>query len=533
MKNLRRVSAAALASLAASALLLSPQAFSQEVSGKKDGISLDELKKQRTELAHRKRRIIMNNDGNEPVFKAREVSRKALLNPRTTALAGTQVDTIFYASSHGFSIVTHDSRVGTVWSYKGEGSMNLTPDFIKAGLDPLVVFRGLTREHGIELFWSFRVNDTHDAGRPEVFTNTPFKTRNPHLLMGRIDDRSLARGSWSAVDYGNAEVRDMALRLSEEVCREKDVDGIEWDFWRHALFFRNTALGKECGDEQREQMTDLVRRVRRMTEDEGMKRGRPILFSVRVPDSVEYCRAIGLDLEKWLEEDLFDLLVTTGYTRMNPWEYSVELAKKHGKPFYASLDDCRIKNDEQATAARQSGTSKRARALTALRAGADGIYTFNWYNPKDPFWNEGGDLALLNRSDKTYFASDRGMGRVYGLPYKPFIHIPLLTPEHPLPIENGKTYEIPVQIADDFREAGKTPVITLELKFNGPPPEAEFTFNGVPLGAGESKEKAIVFPLKPEAVKMGENRISLKPGENGKRKMALMDLIVEMKYGTP
>ncbi len=388
MRKFRNVGFAPL--LAAVVWVLAPEVSSQPVPAKGGGMSLEELRKARTELAHRKRRIIMNNDGNEPVFKAREVSRKALLDPRTTALAGTQVDTIFYASSHGFSVVTHDSKVGTVWNYKGEGSRNLTPDFIAAGLDPLQVFREFTREHGIELFWSFRVDDTHDAGRPEVFANTPFKTRNPHLLMGGKTDPALARGSWSAVNYGMEEVREMAFRLSEEVCREKDVDGIEWDFWRHALFFRETALGKECGDLQREQMTGLMRRVRKMTEDEGIRRGRPVLLSVRVPDSVEYCRAIGIDLERWLEEDLFDLLVTTGYTRMNHWEYSAALAKKHGKPFYASLDDCRVKNDADAAATRNSGPAKRARALTALRAGADGIYTFNWFNPKDPFWKEGG-----------------------------------------------------------------------------------------------------------------------------------------------
>ena len=515
--------------LAAVAMALSPAAFAQDAP-EKGSISLEDLRKERTVLAHKKRRILMNNDGNEPVFKAREVSRKALLDPRTTALAGTQVDTIFYASSHGFSVVTHESKVGTVWSYKGEGSRNLTPDFIKAGLDPLRVFREFTRENGIELFWSFRVNDTHDAGRPQVFANTPFKTRNPHLLMGTKEDPALVRGSWSAVDYGKAEVRELAFRLSEEVCREKDVDGIEWDFWRHALYFKNTALGKECGDEQREQMTELMRRVRKMTEEEGIRRGRPVLFAVRVPDSVEFCRALGLDLERWLEEDLFDLLVTTGYTRMNPWEYSAALAKRYGKPFYASLDDCRIKNDEEATAARKSNLAKRARALAALRAGADGIYTFNWFNPNDPFWKEGGDIALLNRSDKTYFASYRGTGRAYGLPYKPFIRIPLLTPADPLRMGNGESHEVPIRIADDFAEAGKTPEITLRLKFNGPPPNAEFTFNGAPLGGARMNGNEAVFSVKAEAVKTGDNRIGLKMGDNGKRRMSLTDLAVDVRY---
>ena len=33
-----------------------------------------------------------------------------------------------------------------------------------------------------------------------------------------------------------------------------------------------------------------------------MRRGWPILLAIRVPVSVEFCRAFGLDLEKWLAE---------------------------------------------------------------------------------------------------------------------------------------------------------------------------------------------------------------------------------------
>jgi hypothetical protein len=63
-----------------------------------------------------------------------------------------------------------------------------------------------------------------------------------------------------------------------------------------------------------------------------------------VPDSVDYCRFIGLDLEKWLGEGLTDLLVVTGYTQLNPWEDGVKLGHKYGVKVYPSLDEPRVRD---------------------------------------------------------------------------------------------------------------------------------------------------------------------------------------------
>src|SRR6185369_893591 len=46
----------------------------------------------------RQRRIIFNNDGNEPVYLCKTASKEELLRSRTTPLIGTQVDSIFYCT---------------------------------------------------------------------------------------------------------------------------------------------------------------------------------------------------------------------------------------------------------------------------------------------------------------------------------------------------------------------------------------------------------------------------------------------------
>ena len=88
-----------------------------------------------------------------------------------------------------------------------------------------------------------------------------------------------------------------------------------------------------------------------------------------MPDSVEYCRFIGLDLERWLRDGLIDLLMVSGYFQMNDWEYSVQLGHRYGVKVYPSLDGPRVK-DDAVRAFRASLASYRGRALNVWSAGA-------------------------------------------------------------------------------------------------------------------------------------------------------------------
>jgi hypothetical protein len=148
-----------------------------------------------------------------------------------------------------------------------------------------------------------------------------------------------------------------------------------------------------------------------MTLDEGMKHGKPLLIAVRVPDSVEYCRGIGLDIERWLREGLVDVLITTCYFRLNPWEYSVELGHRYGVPVYASLSESRVNekvHGEVGEFTRDWNTeSYRARAMEAWHAGVDDICMFNIFNPNRPQWRELGDPKTLEGLDKLTFVTCR------------------------------------------------------------------------------------------------------------------------------
>jgi hypothetical protein len=420
----------------------------------------------RQKAINRPRRLIFNNDGNEPVYLCKSVSKEDLLASRTRDLAGTQVNSIFYCTwSSGFSLFTHRTRAGQAFATReGRFTNNLAPAFLAQGIDPLQVMIEFGHEHGIEVFWSMRMNDTHDGSRtdygPVMFGANRLKNQHPEYLIGSFTNRP-RHGVWSAVDYGLPEIRNLAFDFCEEVCRGYDVDGIELDFFRHAFFFRCSAENRACGAGELDAMTGLLRRVRTMTEDVGRRRGRPILVAIRVPDSVEYCRFIGLDLENWLREGLVDLLVATGYTQLNPWEYSASLGHQYGVKVYASLDEPRVR-DAAAGKARASLESYRGRALQAWASGVDGIYMFNFFDPKSSLWRELGDPSVAGKLDRTYFLSPRGPGSMY-VPHQAFMQVPIMNPNNPTPLPAGKTVELALPVGE-FAQPAPAAVLGIRLR---------------------------------------------------------------------
>ena len=273
---------------------------------------LTQLRQQRRQAAQRKRRIIFNNDGNSIVVSlaGKEVSAQALLDDRTIPLLGTHVDSIFYCSwSTGLGLFTHMSEfVEPFYAKTGVYGANRPQEFHERGLDPLKIMVDFCRANDIEIFWSMRMNDIHDADPrwPEVMPQ--FKKDHPELLFG-TQQKPPAFGKWSGLDYGLPEVRQRAFRLLEDVCRRYNVDGIEMDFARHFPHFSCNANGEDCAQHERDLMTGLLQRVRKMTEQVGLERNCPILVAVRIPASLSCCNAIGLDVSHWLEQQLVDILV--------------------------------------------------------------------------------------------------------------------------------------------------------------------------------------------------------------------------------
>ena len=145
------------------------------------------MKDRRKAVAARQRRLILNNDGNEPAYYMKSPSAKELLDLRTTALAGSQVNSIFYCTwTSGFSLFTHLTKVGQVFTtLEGRYASNQMPALLEMGIDPLRVVADFGRQHGIEVFWSMRMNDTHD-GSPADYGPVLLRTNRLKLAHPEI-----------------------------------------------------------------------------------------------------------------------------------------------------------------------------------------------------------------------------------------------------------------------------------------------------------------------------------------------------------
>ena len=497
-----------------------------------------EMKRLRKKAANRKRRIIVDNDGNDAVYLSKEATPEAFLKCRTTDLPGTQVDTVVYAGwDLGGVWSVHRTSVGEVFTCTKEGfSKNVAGALIRQGTDALELTVNFCRKNNIEVFYSKRMNDMHDSYSGSWYhryVQSKFKTNHPEYIMGTKDNRP-KHGGWAALNYGRSEVRDFAFRFVEEVCENYDIDGLMLDFWRGPVLFKRHAMeGKPVGKRELNQMTGLMRRISRMADRVGLKRGRPIPLAVRVPDSVGFCMDVGMDVERWLAEGLVDILVVSGLSRLNPWETSVKLGHKYGVPVYPCLSETRMKGE--AGKVRGSLAAYRARAMNVWASGADGVFTFNIPNPRRPQYRQIGDPKTLEGRDKVYTTGARGFfswllidGWERHLGYSP------VSPERPRQLDPGKAVRVELPVGENLsKKKGPAPKVQLQLRFKrlAAAKDVAVKLNGNPVRRGSKSGAWVKYALQPRLVRKGANifEITLKPTSNAG--VALLDLLLLVRHG--
>ena len=508
---------------------------------------IKELREARKKLAHRKRRIIINDDGGLMVYGLKEATRQAYF----AALAGwegKQVDALFYSTwCSGFGVFTYNTKVGEVLTCtKDVLANNKTADFIKQGTDALHLNIDFCRKNNIEIFWSMRMNDTHDVNDDLTFSR--LKKEHPQWLIGSKENKPKF-GAWTAVDYTHPEIRDLAYRFFEEVCENYDVDGIEMDFMRDLTCFKRHAMGADATQDECDMMTELIGRIRQMTERVGLKRGRPILVSVRVPDSVGYCKAAGLDIVRWMQDGLIDMLVVSCYYRLNPWEVSVQLGHKYGVAVWPCLSESRIKGGESEKI-RQSMECYRGRAMNVWNSGADGVYLFNYGDPKSCLWSEIGEPEILEKLDKVYCIAPLDSGKANGWArqgWSRFLNLPWWSPLYPLPLREGEVITFYLDVGEDIGKNianGLAPDIKLRLQVKNVPGDEKLTvvLNDQELVNNPSLTKAITlssdidanewfeYNVEPAIVQKGANRIKLTLWECGAKNPTLNDVLLFVRY---
>jgi hypothetical protein len=195
-------------------------------------------------------------------------------------------------------------------------------------------------------------------------------------------------------DYSRAEVRTRYLEIVREACRRYDLDGVELDWLRYPKFFRDGEVNPAV-------LTEFVREVRTILDEAAKRRGHALRLVTRVPDAPARAKELGLDVEAWLKAGWIDAVIAgNGFTfASNALDQWVALAHRHHVPVYGVIERM-----PRGFARYGTPETLRAAAATLWARGADGLYTFNFYNTAEyPLLGELADPAKLALLPKEFF----------------------------------------------------------------------------------------------------------------------------------
>ena len=383
--------------------------------------------------------IIYNWDGNPHGYSGYPQSLDDFLEKVYAPIKDTQVGALFWCVGQheakwpsteipmiGDSV---DRRYDTVQDMQRAENVRV---LFERNEDPYgaIVARG--RQIGLDVYASVRMNDNHfwaagprgEAAHPVDRTYWMSDTTQPlrpedmarttasELTQARKDHPEWCLGysapPWASTSWNMAvpEVRELRLQYLSEVCELADWDGIELDWQRHSFH-----LPEHDGYRLRYTLTDLQRAVRKMTDGNAERRGRPFHVSVRVAATLESCRRIGYDVEAWAREGLCDIVVPAGNSGLDPDIEMGGFARAldgTGVKLYPGLDtDFRLNARRLMSHLQWRDAWIRGLAAGFWDRGADGMYAFNWHATKKTrrrLLTTIGDTETLVRADKVYAA---------------------------------------------------------------------------------------------------------------------------------
>jgi len=478
-----------------------------------------EMARMRETAKNRRRRLIYNNDSGD-IYAAGANTPDGFLAVRMKPVLDTQVDSVFYCTG-ATTMFSHQAKVGEVYGkYVTSGDLAKNIEGLKAvGTDALELAIKFCHENDLEIFFTHRINDIHDSMDSCSFELSTWKREHPEYCLGKREDRDKytledPRYWWSSLDFQIDEVREYLLAIIDDVLARYDVDGIEIDYFRSPLFFRPNLTYKPASANQMAILTGFQRGVRELAYAHGNRRGRPILVATRVPMIPAACRHVGIDIERWLADDLLDVLTTGGgYAPFTmPTRTLVELGHAHDVPVYPTLSASGFAHQGYNTLEGWCGT-----ASNAWQAGADGIVLFNTFpsQPQHPHFTKLGSPKTLEGLNKL-FVVDNGKVTKEGDLRQAIVTSQIL----PVALSaRGTPHKVILPLGDDIAGAapldgtGKLAGAVLRVHFGGKGPQdtVEARLNGKPIATkAEADDGWMTYDADPKIWLRGDNALSFR-----------------------
>jgi len=496
--------------------------------------------------AGRQRSVIFNNDGDGAWLTDSPATPEGFLAVRMDHIGDCGVDSVFFCDTHGFNLFTHDSEISEVFTDQtGPFKNNRTAALIEQGTDTLKLGIEACRQRDIEIIWSLRMNDIHDSWTPQYVSQ--WKKNNPTMLMGKPEDydrfpKSDPRSLWSFVDFAHQEVRDQIVAIVKDVLARYDLDGIDLDFLRTPLYFKETQSHQPVTAEHRAMLTDMVGQLRREVAAAGQRKGKPILLSARVLPTTSLNRRFGFDVESWVSAGYLDMIVVSG--GYDPFTISpkqiVELGHRRGIPVYLCLSSSGMfqRGVKGTDLAPDNIQAWRGAAANAWHAGVDGIVTFNLFpkltdtkptNHARAVWADISDPQTLASQDKLYCIENLDHSRTHG----PMIRSVPWGDRLPAVVERGKTTSRNLAVADNLpRLQDRIKTLRLRVFLDGWQDGDVVTIaaNGQPLTTVVEQPGWLAATLSPSFVKQGANVIAVNYEQGESKSLTITSVELTVQY---
>lgn len=466
----------------------------------------------------------------------------------------TDIDTIVFSPVFSFGSIAGNLKSAEYVKHQPDpksrflaGMKNGMPELIAAGTDPIAETIKFCREYKKEVIVSMPLNFNQNHGRrpdPDHTHNSwhcylypTFKLKHPELLMnGGDESTSCPYGGGYLVDFSKDAVIEKFVANTTEILGKYDLDGMMIDFMMTSpVIFATVAKGGTAEAKEMAKLTAMMQKIQAAVKAASTRLGHPVTFSARVPDSVGYCKDIGIDLAAWLEAKMFDFVVFGGRFQLNPWKVTGELMAKYQIPYYADFgvtgiyvgnDSGYPGDDERLPRMFIDADCHRARIAEALEAGAAGcVYTqaghhelggihFNSIAPFDAKQNRLGDKRYFVTYTNTRLA---GSALKDGMKHAT---VDVLLSGSPEDLAKGIAKH-KIYIHDDFaalKRDGIEPKLTLVTEVSIPSGmETIVTFNGKELKSFKKRSGTQLYELPLALAKHGANDVVVKSKGKNKR----------------
>ena len=381
-------------------------------------------------------------------------------------------------------------------------------------------------ENDLEVCFTHRINDIHDTFL--YWELSRWKREHPEYWITTPEDAAQAGGAnsprhwWSALDFAEPGVLNYLYAIQRDVTSRYDLDGVEIDYFRSPMFFQPNLNYEPATSDQIDILTEFQRRLRTIAYQAGTKRGRPMLMSTRVPATPGCCRHVGIDIERWLQEGLLDVLtVGGGYVPFTePLDEMVALARQCKVPIYATISTSGMRSPYN------TDEAWRGAAANMWHAGVDGIVLFNYF-PGEPMAriNEIGSPETLRGLDKVFAIDQRRIlegDLVQGIEQRQVL--PISVPA------DGSAATANLPIGDDLPAAGrdgtlKSAELWIALNDAEALANVQLDLNGQRLTPAGTEEAWVKFNPQPNQYRLGRNELAVRAANADSNAESLADIV--------